>query len=475
MNEAAKLSLDEKEMRRVGYRVIDMIVDHFAGISDKPVTRCRPREETERHLREPAPQSGAPIDQVLERLQGQVFDTIMHLDHPRFFGFVPSPSNYVSVLADALAAGFNVFSGTWLESSGAAQIELVTVDWLRSLIGLPSQAGGLFLSGGSMANLTALATARHVRLKGPDPNAVVYCSDQTHSSLQKALKILGFLPEQLCRLESDRDFRLPLQSVARRIEQDRRRGLRPFCLVANAGATNTGAVDPLADLAGLARREDLWLHADGAYGGAAVLCPQGRRALQGIEQADSISLDPHKWLFQPYEIGCLLVRRRSWLAEAFQERPEYLDDAQGSDEEVNFCDWGPQLTRSFRALKLWMSLQVFGLRGFAGAVEHGIELARKAEAKVRSSTRLEAAVSAHLGILAFRCIPRSGDEAGADALNRKVVDRLIEDGYAMVSSTRLRGRTVLRLCPINPRTTWQDVEGTIARIEELAEAIDSSG
>src|SRR5262249_52996150 len=230
---------------------------------------------------------------------------------------------------------------------GAAEIELITIDWLRELCGMPAEAGGLFVSGGSMANLTALAAARAVQLDDQIRDAIVYCSDQTHSCIERALGVLGFAREQIVKIVSDAEFRMPIAALEQAITRDRARGKRPFSVVANAGAVNTGAIDPLNRLADLCLAERLWLHVDGAYGAAAVLSERGRNLLAGIERADSLALDPHKWLFQPFEIGCVLLRDRSLLKKTFRILPEYLADTQLAEEEINFCDYGIQLTPGF--------------------------------------------------------------------------------------------------------------------------------
>jgi glutamate/tyrosine decarboxylase-like PLP-dependent enzyme len=453
-------------MRILGYRVIDMLVDHVGQLSQKPVTRKESRERLERLLREPLPEDGTDVNTVLKRLHTDVFDNIMHLDHPRFFAFVPSPSNFVSVMADTLASGFNVFAGTWLEASGPAQIELVTVDWLRQACGLPDSAGGLFVSGGSMANLTALAAAMHVR-RVDLQRAVVYCSDQTHSSIERGMRVLGFRRDQLRRIGSDDNFRLDLRALAGAVEADRSRGNVPFCVVANAGTINTGATDPLPELGAFCQNKSLWLHIDGAYGASAVLCERGRKSLRGLEQADSLALDPHKWLFQPYEIGCVLVRDSRWLVDAFHILPEYLVDTTGKDDEINFSDYGIQLTRGFRALKLWMSLQVFGRSGLAQALNWGFDLAELVEGIVSEMPDWEVVTPAQMGIVTFRYAPQAFAPDVLDWLNRELVGAMVADGYAMISSTALRGKTVLRMCTINPRTTEADIQGTLARLDDM--------
>ena len=467
MPDNESLTLSREEMRALGYRVVDILVEHLAELPDKPVTRKAGRAGLEARLREPLPEHGADALAVLDQVERDVLDNIMHLDHPRFFAFVPSPGNFVGAMADALAAGFNVFAGTWLEASGPAQIELVAIDWLRQACGLPDSAGGLFVSGGSMANITALAVARHVKLGNRDADGVVYCSDQTHSSIERGMRVLGFRDDQLGRVPSDDRFRLDVPALQRAVEADRRAGRLPFCVVANAGTTNTGAIDPLPALATYCRQEGLWLHVDGAYGAAAALCERGRDLLQGLGEADSLALDPHKWLFQPYEIGGVLVRQARWLRETFHILPEYLADTEGQAGEVNYCDRGIQLTRGFRALKLWMSLKVFGAAGFRAALNRGFELAETAEAVARGLPDWEVVTPAQLGIVTFRYAPPGVAAEELERLNQALVDGMIADGFAMVSSTVLRGQTVLRLCTINPRTTADDVRETLARLDGI--------
>jgi aromatic-L-amino-acid decarboxylase len=448
------LELTREQMRSLGYRIVDTLVEHFTTLKDKEPTHTGDRAALERALREPLPEQGSDPSAVLEQLQRHVFTNMLHVDHPRFFAFVPGPSNYVGAMADALAAGFNPFVGTWLGGSGPAEIELVTIDWLREICGLPETAGGLFLSGGSMANLTALAVARDVKRAA---NGRVYYSDQTHSSVDRALRVLGFRDEQICRIEADENYRLPLDKLAAQVASDR----EPFCVIANAGTTNTGAVDPLPELASFCKERGLWLHADGAYGAAAMLSARGRAALAGLDLVDSLSLDPHKWLFQPFETGCVLLRERHLLRDVFRIMPDYLRDAHRLREEVNFADYGIQLTRSFRALKLWMSLKVFGAEAFRRAIEWGFELAEFAERRLRASERWEILSPAQMAIVAFR---RQGD----DALNQRLAAAMKADGYAMISTTTLRERTALRLCTINPRTTEAEIAETIVRLERLA-------
>jgi glutamate/tyrosine decarboxylase-like PLP-dependent enzyme len=466
-------------MRRLGYGVIDAIVDRVTGLRDQPATRPTDRTTMAQRLREPAPEHGSEPMAVLARALSDVLADGMRVDHPRFLAYVPSPSNFVGAMADALASGFNVFAGMWIASPGAAEVELVAVDWLRQWCGLPDGTGGIFLSGGSMANLVALAVARHARFGG-DPDAarkgVVYCSDQTHASIGRALRTLGFGADRVRRLPTDGRFRLAPECLARAVAEDRAAGLTPYCLVANAGATTTGAVDPLPELADLCSAEGLWLHVDGAFGAAAVLADAGRAALAGLDRADSLTLDPHKWLFQPIECGCLLVRDRQFLRAAFYERPEYLRDVDSpgrSGEEVNFYDLGPQLTRGFRALKLWMSVQVFGVASFRAAVAHGIALAELAERHLRHDSTWDVVTPAQLGIVTFRHRFPGRTATETDELNARIARASVDDGAATISSSVLSGRTVLRLCAINPRTTVDDIEETIRLLSLIGSSLAS--
>jgi aromatic-L-amino-acid decarboxylase len=469
-----ELQLTREEMRELGYRVIDMLVEQATTLREDPVIRHGSRPDMEALLREPVPEHGSnPLD-VLARVQRDVLAHTAHLTHTRFFGFVPSPGNYVSVLADTLSSAFNPFCGSWLVSAGPSELELVVIDWLRALCGMPEGAGGLFVSGGSVATLVALGAAREARLAGNVSGAVLYCSDQTHTATAKAARILGLAADQVRTVPSDEHFRLPVAVVRAAIARDRAAGLRPFCLVATAGTTNVGSVDPLDELADLCADESIWLHVDGAYGAPAVLTEEGAALLHGMHRADSLAIDPHKWLFQPFEIGCVLVRDAGLLPAAFAVHPEYLRDADRHAEEVNFRDYGIQLTRGFRALKLWMSLQVFGLEAFREAVAWGLHLARVAEEAVRALEDWEVVTPAQLGIVTFRCAPPTKTEAEIDALNESIARAALVDGFALLTTTVVRGRTVLRLCTINPRTTEQDIQLTIDRLRMFGRRCNTS-
>jgi glutamate/tyrosine decarboxylase-like PLP-dependent enzyme len=456
-------------MREIGYRVVDRLVEHLSTLPSQPVGAKGDPAVLLEALDEPAPEHGMEFEGVLEQLECDVLRNTMHVNHPRFFAYVPGPSNFVSVMADALVSGYNVFAGTWISGSGPAAVELVVIEWLRTACGFPKGAGGLFVSGGTMANLTALAVARHVVLGDRMDGATVYFSDQAHSSLEKALRLLGLRSENVRKIACDADYRLPAGELERAIKKDRAAGKRPFCVIASAGTTNTGAIDPMRELSHLCKDQGLWLHVDGAYGAAVVICDRGRELLAGLELADSLSLDPHKWLFQPFEIGCVLVRDLIQLRDTFLILPEYLKDTHQYSAEFNFTDHGLQLTRGFRALKLWMSIKVFGMAAFRAAVERGFALAEFTEARLRKMAGWEIVTPAQMGIVCFRY-------TGADdAAHFRLVQSILKDGFALITSTVLQGRTVLRTCTINPRTTEADIEETLDRLDRLARGGGAAG
>jgi glutamate/tyrosine decarboxylase-like PLP-dependent enzyme len=453
------IELPAEEMRRIGYRTIDLIVDHLANLAASSTGHKAVGSELGPLFEFDPPEQPAGFDAALATVVCDVLRNTVHVNHPRFFAFVPGPGNYVGVLADAIAAGFNVFNGTWFAGSGAAALELGVLDWLRRCCGMPEGTGGLFVSGGSVANMSALAVARRAVLNDRIADATVYFSDQTHSSVERALRILGFLPEQFRPVASDDAFHLPMPALEHAVLMDRAAGLHPFSVVANAGTTNTGAIDPLPELVEYTRREGMWLHVDGAYGAAAAVSERGRALLEGMGGADSLSLDPHKWLFQPFECGCFLVRDGRLMKETFQIMPDYLQDVHRY-AEVHPCDYGIQLTREFRALKLWLSLQVFGVAAFRAAIEHGFEMAELAERTLRERGWVIES-PAQMGIVCFR---RHG---GLDELHLQLVQAMLDDGFAALTSTNLRGRVVLRMCTINPRTTAKDIEDTVDRLERF--------
>lgn len=460
-------------MRGIGYRVVDALVDRLANTDSERPLRTATREEMEERLREPAPDAPRDLETILARLDTDVLPFVGRWDHPRFFGYIPGSGTWPGALGDLIASALNIDGALWRESAGPSQLELVVLDWFKGWIGYPPEAAGVLVSGGSAANMTALACAREALLGPMDDRAVAYVSDQTHSSMARSARILGFRPEQVRVLPVDEGFRMRPESLEAAIAADRRSGRRPLFVAAAAGSTSTGAVDPLRDLAAVCADQSVWLHVDAAYGGFAILTERGTEVLAGIELADSVTLDPHKWLYQPFECGCLLVRDGPLLQQAFRITPHYLKDTEGSLREVNFSDHGMQLTRVSRALKLWVSLNYFGVDAFREAIDRSLDLAREAQQMIEASPALELITPAWLSVVCFRRrVEGVEDEELLEGINADLLQRLAESGEGLVSSTRLRGRYVLRLCALNHTSRSSDVEHVLRWLERAPVASD---
>ena len=458
------LGLEADEMRALGYWVVDRVIEHLESLPGQPAIREGSPAELWEALGGPVPEEGGAAQEALRTLADVALAHMQHGDHPRYFARVPGPSSYAGVLADWLGTGFNTIAASWGGGSGPATVELVTLDWLRELLGMPEGTEGVMTSGGSLANLTALAAAR--ASAGP---GVCYLSDQTHSSIPRALRTLGFPPEHVRVLPSDERLRLPLDALAAAVDADAATGKRPGFVVATAGTTNSGAVDPLPEIADLCRAKGLWFHVDGAYGASAALCDAGRRLLAGIERADSLVLDPHKWLFQPYDLGCVLVSRSGALEQAFRMTPDYLADVTGAVGEVDLRDRGLELTRRARGLKLWLTFRIYGLARMRAAIEHGIAAAEYAQRLVAADERWQVVTPAQLGIVTFGL-------RGCDyAEHRARADALADEGFAALTSTQLHGRPVLRLCTINPRTSPEDIAATLERLGVRVSRLGEAG
>ncbi|SHF26017.1 Glutamate or tyrosine decarboxylase [Seinonella peptonophila] len=468
------LQLDKREMRKLGYQIIDQLVEHYSQLPNKSVFNSSSPEQLQLLLEESIPYEGSNYEIVLDQLNKNVLNHITFSSHPRFFAFVPSPSNFIGVVADLLAKGYNIFNGAWHESAGAAQIEKITIDWFRQIFGMPITAGGLFLSGGSMANLTASFLAKEIKLSNEEKHGTIYYSDQTHSSVFRALRMLGFQERQIRIIRSDHQFEINLEHLVQMIEKDKKDGMKPFLIVGNVGSTNTGSIDPICDLLQISKYYDLWLHVDGAIGAATILDDRIKHRLKSIGQVDSITFDPHKWWFQPYGIGGLLVKNITQLEKTFQLLPEYLDDSKTKGREINFYNYGPELSRPFRALKVWFSFQVFGLNAFKEAVQHGVNMARYCQQIVDNMPQWEIVSPAYTCIINFRYVPQGMTEAAINHINKQISQRIIESGWAMIRTTTLKCQRVLRLCPINPRVTREEIELTFHKLDKIAKDICKS-
>jgi glutamate/tyrosine decarboxylase-like PLP-dependent enzyme len=451
--------------------VVQHLLDMSGGTAGERVLQVADTGALARLRRIGIPATGRALDEVVREMLQTIYPYRARMDHPRFFGFIPGLASPLSWIGDLLTAGHNAHAGSWMQSSGPSCIESELIGWLCARVGLPQSAGGLFVSGGSMANLTALTVARDRILGDRDRElGVAYVSEQTHSSVAKGLKIIGFLDRQIRKVAVDAAFRMDAACLAKSIAQDRAAGLKPFAVVASAGTTNTGSIDPLPAIAGLCTAERLWLHVDGAYGASVVLSPSHRGLLSGIEHADSLSWDAHKWLFQTYGCGVVLLRDQRHLPETFHTRPEYLRDALTEDDAMNFWDFGPELTRPARSLKLWLTLQVLGSDAIGEAIGHGFRLAEWAQDELRGRPDWRIVSPAQMAILNFRFEPPGFSEEALDAMNSGISRRTLAEGFAGVLTTRLSGRTVLRICAIHPDATEADMRETIRRLDAHAQA-----
>jgi len=473
------LDLDPQTMRQAGYHVIDYVVDRIVNLRSSPLGRELGREQTEALLREALPENPTAFEEVFAKFCHDVAPNSITLDHPRFFAFIPSAPSFISILGDMLTAGTNVFAGTWFESSGPSQVEILVVDWFKQMLGLPSQASGLMVSGGSVANLTALAVARRAMLNDNVENAVVYLSEHAHTAVDRGLRVLGIREEQWRRVPIDAEYRMQPEALDYLMSDDRAAGLRPLAVVASAGTTSTGSVDPLAEIARVAHAHSAWFHVDGAYGGFAALTERGRNLLRGIGQADSVVLDPHKWFYCPIEAGCVLVREGHLMRETFRILPDYMRDVAREEKEINFCDYGLQLTRSLRALKVWMAVKTYGAAKLRQVIDQCLDLTEYAAQLFAQSPRFEIVTSPSLGVFTFRYVPAHlpagvEPEAYLNQLNDTLTARIIASRRIMLSSTRLAGRHVLRFCVLNHRTRKEDVRAAREIILELGEEVERS-
>jgi glutamate/tyrosine decarboxylase-like PLP-dependent enzyme len=442
------------EMRRLGYKVVDLVIERLLDKGSEPAILTGTPEELLVALGGELPEVPIAPDKSLDLLVQVALAHQHHGDHPRYFARVPGPSSFAAILGEWLGTGFNAIAASWGGGSGPSAIEVIVLDWLRQLMGMPRGTEGVLVSGGSIANLTAFATARATL--GP---GVAYLTDQAHASLPRNLYALGFPRDYVRTIQSDAMLRMPLDALQAAITQDRRAGRRPLMVVASAGSTNAGTIDPLSEIAQVCKAEQMWFHVDGAYGAPAAITVEGRRCLAGIERADSLVLDPHKWMFQPYDIGCTLVSRPGALERCFTLDAEYLRDVKATHGQVDFRNRSLELTRRARALKLWMTLRTYGAAKLRWAIQRGITLAQFAEDYLRSRSAIwDVVAPAQIGIV---CFALKNARAEEHARRAKTVS---DGGYAAVSSTMLKGRSVLRLCTINPLTTENDIARTIDKL-----------
>ncbi|HEV7682147.1 MAG TPA: aspartate aminotransferase family protein [Pyrinomonadaceae bacterium] len=496
-NRLAETSLDisATELRELSSQVTQLVNEYFSEVSTLPIFPETVGGKIA-ELGTDLPLQGEPLEQLLDDCR-TIINNSRHNGHPRFFGYVASPANPPGAFADLIASALNSNVTSWRSGPAATEIERTVVNWLASLIGYSSAdqpAHGLLLSGGSMANLTALLIAHRAKSAPKVASAglwnsapmTIYASDQIHMSIPKAADILGLGRAQVRLIPCDDDFRMNVGQLREAIARDLQSGFIPFCVIGSAGTVNTGAVDPLDEIADLAAEFNLWFHIDGAYGALATLDETRRPLFRGLARADSISLDPHKWLYVPIDSGCLLFRdeARAMLAFSFDGADYIKVHEQNEAEAFAFWNYGPELSRRFRALKIWLTLRYYGVERIARAISEDNALAAYLGEQVEAATDFELLAAPKLSICCFRYVPatfqtrrQSSDDAGTsdaqlDQLNTDIMNAVQRGGRAYLSNATIHGKFALRACITNFRTTRADIDETLEIIREAARQLE---
>jgi aromatic-L-amino-acid decarboxylase len=495
----SSLDISAEALSNLSSQATALVLDYFGSVSQLPVFPETYGGATIRRLGSELPFEGEPIEKLMNDCRA-IFDHSRHNGHPRFFGYVASPATAPGAFADLISSALNANVTAWRSSPAATEVERLVVRWLGSLIGFSDNAHGLLTSGGSLANLTAILIAQRAKSVGNSARnglwhnqtpMTIYASDQIHMSIPKAADVLGLGRDQVRIVASDDHFRLDLRALRERIEHDSKNNLKPFCIVASAGTVNTGAVDALDEIAGVAKEFGLWFHIDGAYGALAALDQRKRSLFIGIEQADSISLDCHKWLYTPLDAGCLLFRDETPARAAFSaNEADYIKvQEQTAEESFAFWDHGIELSRRFRALKIWLTLRYYGTRKISAAISENNLLAEYLAQSISDADDFELLAPPVLSICCFRYVPRAiraklSSASGADLeqlnseidqLNTSIMHAVQRGGEAYLSNATVKGRFALRACIINFRTTRADVDALLQIVREEARTLSDRG
>ncbi len=460
-----------EEFRKYGHEIVDWIADYLAHPERYPVLpRVQPGALTDA-LPARAPEQGEPMDAILSGFRDQIVPATTHWNHPGFHAYFSITSSPPGILAEMLIAALNVNGMVWKSSPAATELEQVTVDWLRDWIGLPPQFGIIYDTA-STSTLHAIAAAREaaapeVRAKGGSTDLVLYTSEQAHSSVEKGAIAIGVGQENVRKIPADPEFRMRPDALAAAIERDLSAGLRPFCVVPTVGTTSTSSIDPVPAICDIAGRHGLWVHVDAAYGGSAAVVPEYRWVLAGAERADSLVINPHKWLGTPIDLSVFYTRRPDVLRRAFSLVPEYLRTAE-DPRAVNFMDYGVQLGRRFRSLKLWFVMRYYGHEGLAALIREHIRLAGDLARRIESDPRFELSAPAPLSLVCFR-------QRGSDAGNQALLERINATGRIFLSHTVLNGKFVLRFAIGNHSTGRAQVERAWEIIRNAALPAGESG
>ncbi|MBI3651544.1 MAG: amino acid decarboxylase [Acidobacteria bacterium] len=468
--------MSAEEFRQYGYQVVDWIADYLAHPERHAVLSQVEPGYLKNALPQSAPVNGEAMDKVLADVDEKIVPGVTHWNHPAFFAYFSISASAPGILGEMFAAAFNVNAMLWRTSPAATELEEVTLNWLRQMLELPESFGGVIYDTASISSLCAIAAAReavphlHVREKGLYGAAAklrLYCSEQAHSSIDKAAIVLGLGQQGIRKIACDAEFRLKPELLDAAIAEDRANGWIPFCVVATTGTTSTTSVDPVAAIADICERENLWLHVDAAYGGAAAILPEMRQLFLGCERADSLVMNPHKWMFVPVDLSVLFCRRMEVLRQAFSLVPEYLRSSE-TDEVKNFMEYGPQLGRRFRAIKLWFVMRYFGVEGITARLRQHLELARQFAAWVDASAEFERLAPTPFSTVCFRAFPatlrqrqdwsEAEREAALETLNEQIMERVNQRGKVFLSHTKLNGTFTIRLAIGNLRTATAHIQ-----------------
>jgi glutamate/tyrosine decarboxylase-like PLP-dependent enzyme len=491
--DGSRLDPSADEIRQVASDAVELVTQYYDSIRNLRVYPDTTARQIRAQLKQELPEDGEDFNRLLDVFRDVILPSSRHNGHPRFFGYVAGPGTAATAIADLLASSLNPTVTSWRSAPAATEVERLTINWIKQIIGYDPSADGLFVSGGSMANFCALAAARSMKVPSivrrgmhtMDRALRIYLSEEGHHSIIKAAMLLGIGQDNVRLVRVDDRLRMDIADLTAKIEEDRAAGHLPFCVVANAGTVNTGAFDPLGGVADVARRYNLWLHVDTAYGGFSVLAPSARHLFNDIAEADSVALDPHKWLYVPVDCGCVLYRDPAAARAAFSEEAEYARILSGGvDEAYAFWDYGPEMTRRFRALKVWVMLRHVGTRALGEAIERNLACAKYLAQLVEASEDFEMLAPVELSIFCFRYVPPSLKREletdtpevnrTLDDLNERLLIELQRQGNSYLTNARVHGRFALRGCVLNYRTTERDMEILLDDVRRIGEELVNS-
>jgi aromatic-L-amino-acid decarboxylase len=469
------LELTGEALRHMVNNAMERVVAHLESIPRLPMSYTSGGAELARSMREEElPERATPFEELLATVFDQGLQKTYNTPSPGYLAYIPGGGLLHAAVADLIANAINRYVGVWVAAPGLVELEANVLRWFCQIVGYPAGSFGILTSGGSLANFTAIVTARRNLLGDDFLRGTLYCSDQVHHSVTKAAMLAGFPKGNIREVPSDRLRRIQIEALKDQIDGDRQAGLEPFLVVGSAGTVNTGAVDDFEALSDVARERNLWLHVDGAYGGFFVLTERGRQAMRGLDLADSITLDPHKGLFLPYGTGCLLVRDQMALKNAHHLEADYMPEMQQAPDLVDFCELSPELSRDFRGLRAWLPLKMHGVSVFREALDEKLDLAAWACEELRAIEPMEIVAEPQLSILAFRLEPPGMDDEATDQLNRELLRRINDRQRVFLTATNLEGRYVIRICVLSFRTHLDRMRQALEDIREAVSEVLSS-